>query len=366
MKTAFKHILIAALLLPTTAFAQEEAAVEDVAQTAYERMLESTQKVLIVDSLVVPEGEFLSNIPLPADCGRIERTEDGVQFINEFEDYMLYTVAGVDGNKRIFSRNKSGGEWTESKPVKVLGAPSDYPFMTGDGVTLYFSHRGSGSIGGYDIFVTRFDDDENTFLKPQNIGFPFNSEANDYLYVVDEIDSIGWFVTDRNQPKGYVCIYTFVPAALRENYDITTEGAETVRSRAAITSIKDTWKGNEEALEQARERLTSMAKRKQKQGRPEMFFPINDDVVYTSMADFQVKENVKRMERLKDLQQQAEEDGAELEEMRVKYYRSFRRQERENLGTRILIAEKKREELLENIEDLKLRIRNAEIKNMDK
>ena len=51
----------------------------------------------------------------------------------------------------------------------------------------------------------------NDYSEPINIGMPFNSPANDYLYVFDEMTHIGWFATDRFQHQDTVVVYEFVP-----------------------------------------------------------------------------------------------------------------------------------------------------------
>ena len=87
-----------------------------------------------------------------------------------------------------------------------------------DGVTLYFAAQGVNSMGGYDIFMSTFDLDKGVFYSPENIGLPFNSTANDYLLAIDDINHLGWLVTDRRQPEDKVCIYTFVPTASRRRH----------------------------------------------------------------------------------------------------------------------------------------------------
>lgn len=32
-----------------------------------------------------------------------------------------------------------------------------YPFLMQDGQTLYFAYTGPGTLGGYDLYVTRYD-----------------------------------------------------------------------------------------------------------------------------------------------------------------------------------------------------------------
>jgi len=114
----------------------------------------------------------------------------------------------------IFSSFKLLDNW--SLPVSVSNvintdANENYPFLMLDGVTLYFASDGENSIGGYDIFITKYASGSQDFLVPENIGMPFNSPANDYMMVIDEQQRIGWFATDRNQPAGKVMIYKFIP-----------------------------------------------------------------------------------------------------------------------------------------------------------
>ena len=33
----------------------------------------------------------------------------------------------------------------------------------------------------------------DTYLVPENVGMPFNSPYNDYMYVIDEYNNLGWF-----------------------------------------------------------------------------------------------------------------------------------------------------------------------------
>jgi len=331
------------------------------AQTLHENLLQATQKVLFVDSIVVSKDSFLSYIPLPPECGKMERTKYGYQFTNEFGDRMLYSIADTTGSARIYQKTKEGEEWGDRQFVESLGEPSNYPFLMSDGVTLYFAHKGNGSLGGYDIFVTRYDEEDNTYLKAQNIGYPFNSTANDYLYVVDEVDSLGWFVTDRRQPDGMVCVYTFVPPTTRDNLSIEFDGASTVRARAALTSIADTWDGHYVDLAKAERRLKMMKERKYTPMKVSTFaFHINDEITYTSPDEFKVPENKKRLDQLKEMSQMLAKSEKELEEARVKYHNA-NRFDRSALGAEIQKAEKEIEQLRLDIASMNRRIRNDEI-----
>lgn len=356
-----KSFLVLAFIMASTALMAQETAVKQMSHTQvlYENMLQATQKLLIIDSIVVAKDSFIDYIPLPPECGSIKRTKYGYQFVNEIGDKMFYTICDTMGSARIYTKDREGDQWGDRHFVEALGDPANYPFLMTDGITLYFSQKGSESIGGYDIFVTRYDDVDNTYLKPQNIGFPFNSTANDYLYIEDEIDSLGWFVTDRRQPPGRVCIYTFVPSPTRENLSIERDGASFVRSRATIHSISDTWIGNYTELARAERRLKGLREHK---GRPTMskfVFHINDDVTYYDIDQFTVPENKKRVQQIQEMQQMLAKSEKEIEEARKKYHQA-NRFDRTALGSEILKAEKEIEQLRSDIKATEKKIRIIE------
>ena len=57
------------------------------------------------------------------------------------------------------------------------------PYMHCDGKTLYFSSNGHGGVGGFDIFHSRIEDN-GSFSKPKNMGYPLNTESDEVAYVV--------------------------------------------------------------------------------------------------------------------------------------------------------------------------------------
>ncbi|MDE6396123.1 MAG: hypothetical protein K2K84_02505, partial [Muribaculaceae bacterium] len=93
------------------------------------------------------------------------------------------------------------------------------PFMLQDGETLYFAsdRTGDNTLGGYDLYMTRRDG-EGGFYEPTNLGMPFNSSSNDYLYVIDEDRNLGWWVTDRFTADS-VDVTVFRPSTTRVNID---------------------------------------------------------------------------------------------------------------------------------------------------
>ena len=110
------------------------------------------------------------------------------------------------------------------------------PFVLSDGVTIYYATDGEG-LGGYDIFVTRYNTNTDSYLTPENVGMPFNSPYNDYMYVIDEYNNLGWFTSDRFQPEEKVCIYVFIPNSSKQTYNYEAMDPQQMIRLAQILSL---------------------------------------------------------------------------------------------------------------------------------
>ena len=204
--------------------------------------------------------------------------------------------------------------------------------------------------------------ERGTFLTAENIGLPFNSDANDYMYAIDDFNGVGYFATDRRQPEGKVCIYTFIPNQTRVTYSTDEFDMETIRSRARIERIADTWTDEDlrnEALGRLRDVQTTPVKKKE----TTMAFAIDDNTVYTSPDDFRVAENKERYKRLCDLQKRYREQGVELDKMRA-YYHKAGDAEKTTLRGDLQTYEQQYYQLETEIHRLEKMIRNTEISNL--
>lgn len=343
---------------------------EEMAEELYETMLLSTAQVMFIDSVVVDSADFISKIPLNKESGRIGTTSalaktastpDGGAYLNEFGNKMFYSKAGGDGLFRLYSADKLGGEWTAERLIDEFGDEFEdinYPYMMADGTTLYFAAKSAEGLGGYDIYVTRFNTDSAKFYRPENIGLPYNSKANDYYCVIDEFDNIGWLVTDRRQPAGKVCIYTFVPAETRTTYDGDMTGEDMLRSLADIASISDTWT-DKAKLQAARNRVAGLKARSEDVETGSITFIVNDNTVYTSVDDFKYPANRERFKKLQQMKEAADDMAEKLDGMRREYTSAEASGKRRMAGD-IKAMETRLEQLRTSIRQTEKEIRNAE------
>ena len=387
-----KNILLAALLviLPSSVDAQKKKSATKakvkqkttVVDNELEQRLESmrgfTQKVMFIDSVVVSKSKLLSSLNIPDEAGSIQaynkffNTTDqpnSIVYLNQLRNKCVFSKF-TDGGWDLYSKEMIGEKWSNAVPLKgldILGDDVDinWPFLLSDGTTLYFAAKGEESIGGFDIFMTRYDETTQSYLKPENIGMPFNSIDNDYFFIVDEYDGIGWFATDRNQPEGKVCIYSFIYNNVRENYVVDEYTPEQLRQLSEIHSISQTWTSNKARLS-ALEQLTAVYKRKFTQKKKNDFeFVINDELTYTTLTDFRSVEAAEMYVNLNELLRKKNKLDSSIERARIAYP-TARQAQREQYKQQLLAAEKQSEKYETDIKNLSKEIRRIELTKLGK
>ena len=387
-----KNILLAALLviLPSSVDAQKKKSATKakvkqkttVVDNELEQRLESmrgfTQKVMFIDSVVVSKSKLLSSLNIPDEAGSIQaynkffNTTDqpnSIVYLNQLKNKCVFSKF-TDGGWDLYSKEMIGEKWSNAVPLKgldILGDDVDinWPFLLSDGTTLYFAAKGEESIGGFDIFMTRYDETTQSYLKPENIGMPFNSIDNDYFFIVDEYDGIGWFATDRNQPEGKVCIYSFIYNNVRENYVVDEYTPEQLRQLSEIHSISQTWTSNQARLS-ALEQLTAVYKRKFTQKKKNDFeFVINDELTYTTLTDFRSVEAAEMYVDLNELLRKKNKLDSSMERARIAYP-TARQAQREQYKQQLLAAEKQSEKYETDIKNLSKKIRRIELTKLGK
>lgn len=328
------------------------------------------EKVVFVDSVVVGKDKFLSAYLLGKECGDISKTRDmlggntsteGTAYRTEMSDKIYYSDIDANGRMQLYMCYKMLENW--SKPTALNGLPegdNNYPFLLADGVTIYFANNNSNGLGGYDLYITRYNSDTDRFYMAENLGMPFNSPANDYMMVIDEVNHLGWFATDRNQPEGMVCIYTFIPSETKEYYNYKEDRFEDIRNAAQIHSIATT-QTNQEAVRKAQQALFKLGLETQSEDKKNDFtFVIDDFTDYHSLDNFKSSEARQLYKDWTTKQETLKKLGQKLEEQRNLYTHSSGN-ERRKMSNELLRMEQQYEQLEREIMGMPKAIRNLEI-----
>lgn len=100
-----------------------------------------------------------------------------------------YTVRDLTGPEMEYSNPRNLGARINTPSNEVT------PFYDTNQESLYFSSNGHPSSGGLDVFLAKGD--RSTWAKPENIGFPYNSGADDFFFVKNRYRNDGFFVSNR-------------------------------------------------------------------------------------------------------------------------------------------------------------------------
>lgn len=106
-----------------------------------------------------------------------------------------------------FLKNESWSKGINLGPVINSFYDERYPFLTRNGLTLFFSSNNLLSIGGYDIFSSAFDPGMKRWSMPENLGFPVNSSGNETYMVMSPDGMTAYLTSDRKSGFGSDDIY---------------------------------------------------------------------------------------------------------------------------------------------------------------
>jgi tetratricopeptide (TPR) repeat protein len=306
------------------------------------RLMNRVEEIEIIDSTVVERHEFLKYYKTSKETGQFslktvkspdKGTVELLTFITQRGDRKIFSDF-VSNRTNLYSANKLLDGW--SKPEYLSdnvnsAADENYPFLMLDGLTLYFASNNENSIGGYDIFITRFTPNTNDYLNPENIGMPFNSFYNDYMYVIDESSGVGWFVTDRYQTDDKVTIYQF--RHRDEKRYVPVDDIDKLIKAAQLKYFR-------KAVRKSHEFVDPLIKMPGISEVQEILFQVNDTISYTNTNQFKSAQALKSWNEWYRMSAELTEKEALLKSLRDAFHISEDEVDRKDLRAEITELEK--------------------------
>lgn len=172
---------------------------------------------------------FMGGVNDPGNIFTINRTGESWSkpsiMANTINSPRLESTASItpDGKIIYFASDRSGGHGgldiykIEKKPDGNWTAPvnlgpeintidnEDAPYIHPDQRTLFFNSDGHNTMGGRDIFRATFMGTK--WSKPENMGYPVNTTANDNYFTLIADGTRGYFSSDRKGGYGSQDIY---------------------------------------------------------------------------------------------------------------------------------------------------------------
>ena len=189
------------------------------------QMLQYASRPLVTAKITAPRKDFFLYIPgleksywanLPDSLNsNIQRhTSPNPVLLRDNDRTIFFSAQDQDGGWDIYRIQQIDGiNWSAPEPLNsYINSSGDelYPVLSPNGKSLYFASSGHFGIGGYDIYVSNWDDKTNDWGLPQNLGFPYSSVDDDLMLIHSEDGQYTYLVTDRNtKDKDSVIIYRF-------------------------------------------------------------------------------------------------------------------------------------------------------------
>ena len=131
-------------------------------------------------------------------------------YIPEGTRDIYYSAEDEDGIRNIYRTELADSLW--SAPMLIneqMTSSSDeiYPMLSPDGKSLYFASKGLYGMGGYDLYVSQWNQETKDWDVPVNMGFPYSSPYDDFLFINTEDGKYSIFASNRDCSKDSVCIY---------------------------------------------------------------------------------------------------------------------------------------------------------------
>jgi hypothetical protein len=125
--------------------------------------------------------------------------------------YFISDRPGGFGGRDIYKCLRlPNGKWG---PAQNLGEKintkydEDGIFIHPDGKQIYFSSKGHKSMGGFDIFTSKMDDENGYWTEPVNYGYPVNTTDDDVFLITSVDGKRAYFSSDKEGGYGEKDIY---------------------------------------------------------------------------------------------------------------------------------------------------------------
>lgn len=254
MRLRLAHILfcVAALALAMPAAAQEngitagdlirEYRFEEAAQMLEAEMEEadSTRRTDLEDSLVMAQNgismtgfcsrptvvashrfaleDFFLFYPVPSGWRQMPNPLDTLEasgavratYVPEGAEEVYYSAADAGGIRNIYRSYLQDSTWSVPQLINEhMTSSSDeiYPMLSLDGKTLYFASKGLYGVGGYDLYSSKWNETMRDWDVPVNMGFPYSSPYDDFLYADSPDGKYSLFASNRECSADSVVVY---------------------------------------------------------------------------------------------------------------------------------------------------------------
>jgi hypothetical protein len=157
-------------------------------------MLQYVSSPTIVTRKIQDKKDFYLYYPKISSVGHFIHAPQGLPstsdtlYLPEDKNTLYYSTKNNYGDWDIFiTRKQDDGTWSAPEALgNTVNSKGNeiFPFLSPDGKRLYFSSNGHYGAGGYDLYVSVWDEADQKWGLAQNMGFPYSSPGDDLFFYV--------------------------------------------------------------------------------------------------------------------------------------------------------------------------------------
>ena len=193
--------------------------------------------------------DFFLYYPVPDKSWRpvpnaLDSLSDGIvsaTFIPEGASSLLYSAPDSDGIRNLYKTQFADTVWTAPELLGEHLTSSGneiFPMLSHDGQSLYFASDGLYGMGGYDLYVSRWNSELQEWDTPSNLGFPYSSPYDDFLFVNSPDGKYSIFASNRDCGADSVYVYVLEYDSMPVRFSIE-DGSDDIRTLASLLPPAD-------------------------------------------------------------------------------------------------------------------------------
>ncbi len=130
-------------------------------------------------------------------------------YMTESDTRLFWSAKDSDGIRNIYFSKKDSIWSAPALLNEQLTSDSDeiFPMLSPDGKQLFFASKGLYGMGGYDLYVSTWDEENRDWGLPVNMGFPYSSPYDDFLFINTADGKYSIFASNRDCQSDSVSIY---------------------------------------------------------------------------------------------------------------------------------------------------------------
>lgn len=205
--------------------------------------------------------------PLPNPLDTVKPSDlVKASFIPDDATSLYFSTADADGIRNLYRTHFADSLW---EVPELLGehltssGNEIFPMLSPDGKSLFFASDGLFGMGGYDLYVSHWNESLKDWDIPENLGFPYSSPYDDFLYINTPDGKYSIFASNRACSRDSVYVYVLAYDTMPVHFAYE-DASDDIRNLAALmpqeshvdNSSLGSWAGEDETqLEYIRKAL---------------------------------------------------------------------------------------------------------------